>query len=128
MANIWEKAISILAGNLNLGCSYLITTVTSIHSWYIPRTGTIKELRMQIFIFIQKMKLDIAFFFLQHVFFLPLFALDAKPKNDTLLVEIDISFKQATSSAPCRCRLTCVTYLRRAASHCTTFWEEITCF
>ena len=28
MANIWEKAISILAGNLNLGCSYLITTVS----------------------------------------------------------------------------------------------------
>ena len=27
MANISEKAISILAGNLNLGCSYLITTV-----------------------------------------------------------------------------------------------------
>ena len=27
MANIWEKAISILAGNLNLGRSYLITTV-----------------------------------------------------------------------------------------------------
>ena len=28
MANIWEKTISILAGNLNLGRSYLITTVT----------------------------------------------------------------------------------------------------
>ena len=28
MANIWEKAISILAGNLNSGLSYLITTVT----------------------------------------------------------------------------------------------------
>ena len=27
MANIWEEAISILAGNLNLGRSYLITTV-----------------------------------------------------------------------------------------------------
>ena len=27
MANIWEKAISILAGNLNSGLSYLITTV-----------------------------------------------------------------------------------------------------
>ena len=27
MANIWEKAISVLAGNLNFGCSYLITTV-----------------------------------------------------------------------------------------------------
>ena len=30
MANIWEKAISILAGNLNSGLSYLITTVTYI--------------------------------------------------------------------------------------------------
>ena len=29
MANIWEKAILILAGNLNLGLSYLITTVQS---------------------------------------------------------------------------------------------------
>ena len=27
MANIWEKDISILAGNLNAGLSYLITTV-----------------------------------------------------------------------------------------------------
>ena len=27
MANILEKAISIFMGNLNLGCSYLITTV-----------------------------------------------------------------------------------------------------
>ena len=45
------------------------------------------------------MKLDIAFL---SMFFLSLFALDAKPKNDTLLVEIDISFKQATSSAPCK--------------------------
>ena len=27
MANIWEKAISIFAGNLNLGRSYLFTTV-----------------------------------------------------------------------------------------------------
>ena len=29
MTNIWEKSISILAGNLNLGCSYLIKTVFS---------------------------------------------------------------------------------------------------
>ena len=29
MADIWEKPISILAGNLNLGHSYLITTVKS---------------------------------------------------------------------------------------------------
>ena len=27
MANNWEKAVSILAGNLNSGLSYLITTV-----------------------------------------------------------------------------------------------------
>ena len=27
MANIWEKAVSILAGNLNSGFSYFITTV-----------------------------------------------------------------------------------------------------
>ena len=27
MANIWEKAILILAGNMNLGLSYSITTV-----------------------------------------------------------------------------------------------------
>ena len=30
MANIWEKAISILAGNLNSGLSYLITTVAAL--------------------------------------------------------------------------------------------------
>jgi hypothetical protein len=30
MASIRGKAISILAGNLNLGGSYLITTVTSV--------------------------------------------------------------------------------------------------
>ena len=29
MANIWEKGISILAGNLNLGHSNLITTVNN---------------------------------------------------------------------------------------------------
>ena len=27
MADIWEKVISILAGDLNFGCSVLITTV-----------------------------------------------------------------------------------------------------
>ena len=31
MANIWEKAISILAGNLNSGRSYLITTVVKTY-------------------------------------------------------------------------------------------------
>ena len=30
MANIWEKVISILAGNLNSGLSYLITTVCAL--------------------------------------------------------------------------------------------------
>ena len=30
MANIWEKAISILEGNLNSGVSYLITTVAAL--------------------------------------------------------------------------------------------------
>ena len=35
MANIWEKNISILAGDLNSALSYLITTVTNlkIKSW-----------------------------------------------------------------------------------------------
>ena len=31
MANIWEKSISILAGNLNFGLSYLIATVLCMH-------------------------------------------------------------------------------------------------
>ena len=31
MTNIWEKAISIFAGNLNLDVSYLITTVSVKH-------------------------------------------------------------------------------------------------
>ena len=30
MANIWEKVISILAGNLNSGLIYLITTVQGL--------------------------------------------------------------------------------------------------
>ena len=30
MANILEKAIPILAGNLNLGCSYQITSVCTV--------------------------------------------------------------------------------------------------
>ena len=34
MANIWEKAISILAGNLNLGLSYLITAVCALGKCY----------------------------------------------------------------------------------------------
>ena len=36
MASIWEKAISILAGNLNSGPSYLITAVKKIPSIQIP--------------------------------------------------------------------------------------------
>jgi hypothetical protein len=36
MDNIWEKAISILAGNLNLGHIYLITTVRKITQAYDP--------------------------------------------------------------------------------------------
>ena len=34
MANIWEKAISILAGNLNSGRSYHITTVLCVWKLY----------------------------------------------------------------------------------------------
>ena len=34
MANIWIKAVSILAGNLNSSRSYIIRAVSSIH-WYI---------------------------------------------------------------------------------------------
>ena len=41
MANIWEKAISILVGNLNSGPSYLITTVLAdVFSYY--ELGSIK--------------------------------------------------------------------------------------
>ena len=42
MANIWEKAISILAGNLNLGRSYLITTVSTCkrRNRFFPSTAT----------------------------------------------------------------------------------------
>ena len=36
MANIWEKAISILAGNLNSVLSYLITTVLGLKSSTFP--------------------------------------------------------------------------------------------
>ena len=34
MASIWEKAISILAGNLNSGLSYLITAVYALGKCY----------------------------------------------------------------------------------------------
>ena len=36
MDNIWEKAISILAGNLNFGRSYLITTVKPTFFYVLP--------------------------------------------------------------------------------------------
>ena len=46
MANIWENAISILAGNLNMGHSYLITTVINVNSILTlqlrPHAGQIK--------------------------------------------------------------------------------------
>ena len=42
MANIWEKAISILAGNLNLDRSYLITTVAYYVVSYCGFTWTHK--------------------------------------------------------------------------------------
>ena len=32
IASVWEKAVSILSDNLNLGCSYLTTTVDFL-SW-----------------------------------------------------------------------------------------------
>ena len=35
MANIWEKPISTLAGNLNSSLSYLITTVCVGQTWFI---------------------------------------------------------------------------------------------
>ena len=35
MASIWEKAISILAGNLNSSCSYLITAVLKNQNLYL---------------------------------------------------------------------------------------------
>ena len=38
MVNIWEKAISILVGNLNSGRSYLITTVMD-QFWKKPPLG-----------------------------------------------------------------------------------------
>ena len=41
MANIWEKAISILAGNLNLGRSYLITTVVKIYVHNFGKTNLV---------------------------------------------------------------------------------------
>ena len=43
MANIWEKAISILAGNLNLGCSDLITIVTHLVRLSVYRIMSAKK-------------------------------------------------------------------------------------
>ena len=39
MANIWEKAFSILAGNLNSGLSYLITAVSMRSVIYLIFNG-----------------------------------------------------------------------------------------
>ena len=47
MANVWEKAISILAGNLNAGLSYLITTVTFI--WICNVTAVLNFFKDSIF-------------------------------------------------------------------------------
>ena len=43
MANIWEKVISILAGNWNSGCSYLITAVTG-NSIFISSFWTFRKI------------------------------------------------------------------------------------
>ena len=37
MASIWEKALSILAGNLNSGCSYIITAALGRQANYCKR-------------------------------------------------------------------------------------------
>ena len=50
MANILEKAISILAGYLNLGRSYLITTVCNIRN----RRQATKDIRQKIKTHLQK--------------------------------------------------------------------------
>ena len=58
MDNIWEDAISILAGNLNSGCSYLTTTVTIAVALQIPKRGCrrwnkqkVKNIAMEVWIF-----------------------------------------------------------------------------
>ena len=42
MANIWEKAMSILAENLNFGSSYLITTVLHIRTIYTTHIRVVR--------------------------------------------------------------------------------------
>ena len=44
MANIWEKAISILAGNLNSSLSYLITTVCCYKKFTKKEITKIKQI------------------------------------------------------------------------------------
>ena len=44
MANIWEKYISILAGNLNSGLSYLITTVQSKTGQFQVQTWSVMKI------------------------------------------------------------------------------------
>ena len=46
MANIWEESISILAGNLNSGRSYLITTVTIHFSRSSTPSNDLQNLRL----------------------------------------------------------------------------------
>ena len=41
MASIWEKAVSILAGNLNSGLSYLITTVELYTNFILTLSGKV---------------------------------------------------------------------------------------
>ena len=43
LANVWEKNISMLAGNLNTGLSYLITTVYFVPIWCIVKTPCWKK-------------------------------------------------------------------------------------
>ena len=67
MASIWEKAISILAGNLNSGRSYLITTVYShtglIYIMYLERQNKDKELLSDYFRINKAVKLIVQGYF-----------------------------------------------------------------
>ena len=60
MANIWENAISILAGNLNLGHSYLITTVINVNSILSlqlrPHAGQIDLIKISFSFWYKKME------------------------------------------------------------------------
>ena len=71
MASIWEKAISISAGNLNLGCSYLIITVRSFQlKGYIWANHTLfSNMYMSWWktFFVEKNKVDYSFRFMGKV-------------------------------------------------------------